>query len=97
MVRKRIQARVHGRVQGVAFRESTRREGARLGLSGWVKNLTDGTVEVEFEGPAAPVAVLLAWLANGPPRRPGDPGRASRTSAPGRDRPLGHPLLHLRA
>lgn len=67
MERKRIQAWVHGRVQGVAFREYTRREAARLGLSGWVRNLTDGTVEVEFEGPAAAVAALLAWLATGPP------------------------------
>lgn len=58
---------MHGRVQGVAFREYTRRQAAQLGLSGWVRNLADGTVEVEFEGPAAPVAALLAWLATGSP------------------------------
>jgi len=67
MERKRIQARVHGRVQGVAFREYTRRQAVQLGLSGWVRNLSDGRVETEFEGPAAPVAVLLAWLATGSP------------------------------
>lgn len=67
MDRKRKQARVHGRVQGVAFREYTRREALRLGLSGWVRNLSDGTVEVLFEGTEAQTEALLAWLATGSP------------------------------
>lgn len=67
MSQKRIHARVHGRVQGVAFREYTRREATRLGLSGWVRNLPDGTVEVMFEGAAVGTEALLAWLATGSP------------------------------
>jgi acylphosphatase len=67
MDHKRVYARVSGKVQGVAFREYTRREAARLGLSGWVGNLPDGTVEVMFEGPEEQTAVLLAWLASGSP------------------------------
>jgi acylphosphatase len=67
MERKRKQAIVHGRVQGVAFREYTRREALRLGLSGWVRNLPDGTVEVLFEGSEAQTEALLAWLASGSP------------------------------
>jgi len=67
MERKRIHARVHGRVQRVAFREYTRREAMRLGLSGWVRNLPDGTVEVQCEGAAGNVDLLLAWLSIGSP------------------------------
>ena len=64
---KRIHARVYGRVQGVAFREYTRREAVRLGLFGWVENLPDGTVDVIFEGETVHVETLLAWLAIGSP------------------------------
>ena len=64
MQRRRVQALVHGRVQGVAFREYTRRQAVRLGLSGWVRNRPDGTVETVFEGPATEVDELLAGLAN---------------------------------
>ena len=67
MDHKRVYARVYGKVQGVAFREYTRREAARLGLSGWVRNLPDGTVEVVFEGTEAHTGVLLSWLATGSP------------------------------
>jgi len=62
-----MHAIVHGKVQGVAFREYTRREAERLGLSGWVRNLPDGTVEVIFEGSQVQVETLLAWLATGSP------------------------------
>lgn len=67
MDKKRVYAKVYGKVQGVAFREYTRREAARLGLSGWVRNLPDGTVEVSFEGPEEQAGVLLVWLASGSP------------------------------
>lgn len=63
----RRHAVVHGRVQGVGFRWSTRREAERRGLSGYARNLDDGTVEVEFEGPAATVDEALDWLRQGPP------------------------------
>jgi len=58
---------VAGIVQGVAYRASTAAVAHRLGLTGWVRNLDDGRVELEAEGPAAVVAQLLAWCAHGPP------------------------------
>jgi len=67
MSRKRVEAIVHGRVQGVAFREYTRREAERLGVSGWVKNQLDGTVAVLCEGEEAQVDALMAWLSIGSP------------------------------
>jgi len=65
--RQRIRAVISGRVQGVCFRAETRAEALRLGLSGWVRNRSDGTVETEFEGEAEAVRALLAWLRHGPP------------------------------
>lgn len=58
---------VHGRVQGVFFRDSTRREAERLGLSGHAVNLPDGTVEVLAAGSADALAELERWLHRGPP------------------------------
>lgn len=62
-----INVRVHGRVQRVAFREYTRREAQRLGLDGWVRNRSDGTVEVWAEGPVGQLKQLLDWLSIGSP------------------------------
>ena len=64
---KCIHARVHGRVQRVAFRDYTRREALRLGLEGWVRNRSDGTVEVWAEGSTEQVDQLLVWLWIGSP------------------------------
>ena len=58
---------VSGRVQGVWFRESTRREASKLGISGYAKNLPDGTVEVFACGSAEALDELAGWLAQGPP------------------------------
>lgn len=63
---KRIHAVVHGRVQGVFFRETTSQEASKLGLSGWVRNLADGTVETEFQGEEEVVGRMLDWLGQGP-------------------------------
>ena len=62
----RVRAIVRGRVQGVGFRASTQQEARLLGLSGWVRNLPDGAVELEAEGPRAAVQELLSWCAKGP-------------------------------
>jgi acylphosphatase len=59
--------RVHGRVQGVFYRQSTRHEACPLGLTGTVRNNPDGTVSIEAEGPAAALDALLAWCRKGPP------------------------------
>ncbi len=67
MDKKCIHAIVHGRVQGVYFRDYTRREAQRLGVCGWVRNLIDGTVEVVAEGVPEDVDSLLSWLHKGSP------------------------------
>lgn len=56
-----------GRVQGVFFRETCRREAAARGVRGWVRNRGDGTVEATFEGDPAAVAAMVAWCHSGPP------------------------------
>ena len=58
---------VSGRVQGVFFRASARAEAVRLGLTGYAKNLTDGSVEVLACGDAAALEELQRWLQLGPP------------------------------
>jgi acylphosphatase len=58
--------RVTGRVQGVYFRHSTRLEAERLALSGYARNLPDGSVEVAVRGPASAVGELHQWLHRGP-------------------------------
>jgi acylphosphatase len=58
---------VHGRVQNVFFRDSTRRKAAELNITGWVKNLDDGRVEVLAYGNEANIKALESWLWQGPP------------------------------
>lgn len=65
-IRRRVV--VHGLVQGVFFRDSTRREADRLGVAGTVRNEADGTVRADIEGPPEAVERMLAWLRHGPPR-----------------------------
>lgn len=58
---------VSGKVQGVCFRASTQEEAWRIGkLSGWVKNLSDGSVQVYAQGPEREIDLLVAWLHVGP-------------------------------
>jgi acylphosphatase len=59
---------VSGRVQGVWFRESCRREAEARGIAGWVANRADGRVEAVFEGAESDVAEVVAWCRVGPPR-----------------------------
>ena len=63
----KLTARVHGRVQGVFFRESTRQEAAALGISGWVRNHSDGSVECCFIGTRDACERALAFVRVGPP------------------------------
>jgi acylphosphatase len=58
---------VSGRVQGVWYRESCRRQALGLGVRGWVRNAPDGTVEAGLEGDADAVDTLIAWMRVGPP------------------------------
>lgn len=64
---RRIHAKVTGRVQGVFYRASTRDVAKALGLTGWVKNMIDGSVELEAQGPEDKVEQLIIWLNEGPP------------------------------
>ena len=64
---RRVRAIVTGRVQGVAYRASTVYEARGHGLTGWVRNLPDGAVELEAQGDDDGVRALLAWCAHGPP------------------------------
>ncbi len=57
---------ISGRVQGVFFRDSTRQVASRLGLSGGVRNLSDGRVEVQVGGDVEAVQALIKWLKTGP-------------------------------
>lgn len=62
----RVHAIVSGRVQGVYYRASTQEKATSLGLTGWVKNLTNGNVEFEAEGEESAVNALLQWAHEGP-------------------------------
>ncbi|HKJ16139.1 MAG TPA: acylphosphatase [Xanthomonadales bacterium] len=59
--------RIEGRVQGVWFRESTRRTAVPLGITGYAKNLADGSVEVLACGNHIELEKLTKWLKQGPP------------------------------
>ena len=59
--------RIHGRVQGVWFRESMRVEAERLNVTGWVRNTPDGAVEAVIQGPAGAIEALIEWARSGPP------------------------------
>jgi acylphosphatase len=63
-VRRRVVAR--GRVQGVFFRDSTRREASRRGVAGWASNRGDGAVEAVFEGDAEAVDAMVQFVRGGP-------------------------------
>ncbi len=73
---QRIQARVEGGVQGVGFRYHTLRHAQDLGLSGWVRNLPDGSVELEAQGPEKAIHKFLEFLERGP-----SAARVSRVTA----------------
>ena len=59
---------VTGRVQNVWFRDSCRTEALARGVSGWVRNRPDGSVEAVFEGSEAAVGQMVDWSRTGPPR-----------------------------
>jgi DNA ligase D-like protein (predicted 3'-phosphoesterase) len=61
-----VRALVAGTVQGVGFREATKRRAAKLGVKGWVRNEQDGTVAVHAEGPPAAIEALISFLHDGP-------------------------------
>ena len=67
MSQSALHARISGRVQGVGFRWHSQWQAERLGLRGWVRNLSDGDVELWAEGDEQALDALERWLAHGPP------------------------------
>jgi len=63
----RVSVTVYGLVQGVAFRHYTSLRAMELGVSGWVRNLPDGSVAGVFEGDENAVNALVDWCRQGPP------------------------------
>jgi len=64
---QRIHVMVEGKVQGVFFRDTTRRKALELGICGWVRNVPTGEVEAYLEGSESAIDAMLAWLWEGPP------------------------------
>lgn len=75
-------ARVHGRVQGVGYRDACAQRARELGVHGWVRNRLDGSVEVLMVGPPGPLAALREWLHRGPPLARVDEVLLSAAEAP---------------
>jgi acylphosphatase len=63
---KAFHANISGRVQGVGFRYSTLSKAKSIGLTGYVRNMPDGSVEVVAEGDAGKCTIFLEWLKQGP-------------------------------
>jgi acylphosphatase len=59
---------VHGEVQGVFFRDTCRRRAQTIGVGGWVRNGSEGTVEAVFEGEPEAVDQMVEWCRSGPPQ-----------------------------
>jgi len=66
MENSRVHLIIKGFVQGVFFRASTRETAVRLNLTGWVRNLPDGSVEAVFEGPVGKLEQAVQWCRQGP-------------------------------
>jgi acylphosphatase len=67
MAKTRVKVIVKGIVQGVNFRYYSQRQAAKFNVSGWVKNLPDGSVAAVFEGDEQDVEAMVQWCRRGPP------------------------------
>ena len=65
---RRVRLEIYGKVQGVFFRASTREKAREHGITGWVKNRRDGSVEAVCEGPDDAIDELIEWAHQGPTR-----------------------------
>jgi acylphosphatase len=66
MHKKTLRLVIHGRVQGVFFRDSMRREAQNLAVAGWVRNRSDGSVEAAVHGEPSAVDTIVRWAQHGP-------------------------------
>ncbi len=67
MKKKRVHIEINGKVQGVFFRAGTQEVAMRNGVSGWVRNTCNGSVEAVLEGSAEPLKRVIEWCRKGPP------------------------------
>ena len=67
MAIKRLHLVIHGKIQGVYFRDYAKAEALKLEVAGWIQNMTDGTVEAVIEGEDEQVSLMLDWLEVGSP------------------------------
>jgi len=65
-VKSRVHIVIYGIVQGVGYRYSTYRKALQLGITGWVRNKSDGSVEAVFEGAREKLEEMLSWCREGP-------------------------------
>ena len=65
-MKEKIHIMISGKVQGVFFRVSTRKMATKLAITGWVRNVADGKVEIEAEGERKQLEMLLDWCNQGP-------------------------------
>ena len=77
--------RVHGRVQGVFFRDACAQEAVARDVRGWVRNDTDGAVTAHFEGETGGVEAMVSWCRSGPPRARVDDVEAQHVEPQGYD------------
>lgn len=80
---RRTSLKITGRVQGVFYRDSAQSEARRLGLSGFVRNLKDGSVQAVAEGKPEDVEAFIAWCKKGPPAAQVDSVAVSEEPATG--------------
>ncbi|MCK5636915.1 MAG: acylphosphatase [Thermoplasmatales archaeon] len=66
-MKSNVHVLISGRVQGVWFRTSTKQKAEQLGLTGWIRNTSDGSVEAIFEGDEKGIQDMLEWCHRGPP------------------------------
>ena len=78
-----LSVKIQGRVQGVFFRAWTREQAERLGVTGWIRNCPDGSVEAHVEGDQRTVEQMLALLHEGPPGAKVDELRSTDADATG--------------
>ena len=67
MAIKRLHLVLHGKIQGVYFRDYAKAEALKLEVAGWIQNMSDGTVEAVIEGEDEQVSLMLDWLEVGSP------------------------------
>ncbi len=75
--------RISGRVQGVGFRDALAAEAQRLGIAGWCRNRSDGSVEALVAGPDAAINAIIAWAHRGPPAGKVDKVMTTELTSPG--------------